>query len=228
MGKLIVIEGLDGSGKSTQTPILAKELKRQGKDVRVISFPDYESESSALVRMYLSGAFGSHPDDVNAYAASSFYAVDRYASYVIGWRDFYQKSDSVILATRYTSSNEIHQLAKLERDKWDAFIRWAEEYEFEKLEIPRPDAVLYLDMKYEIASKLIGNRSEQTGQARDIHEKDAAYMEKCYKAAAYASDKLGWHRIVCYEGNTPLSKEEISEKILEKVTILLDVSGKED
>ena len=152
MGKLIVIEGLDGSGKSTQTPLLERELKEQGRNVMVISFPDYGSESSALVRMYLSGAFGEHPDDVGAYAASSFYAVDRYASYMTGWRDFYQRPDSVVLATRYTSSNEIHQLAKLPRDDWDAFIRWTEDYEFEKLKIPRPDAVLYLDMKYEIAS----------------------------------------------------------------------------
>ncbi len=226
MGKLIVIEGLDGSGKSTQTPILAQELKNQGRDVMVVSFPDYGSESSALVRMYLSGAFGAHPDDVGAYAAASFYAVDRYASYQAGWRGFYEKPDSVVLATRYTSSNEIHQLAKLPRDEWDAFIRWAEDYEFEKLGIPRPDAVLYLDMKYEIAAELVGKRSESTGQRRDIHEADAAYMERCHKAASYAADRLGWHTIVCYEGRQPLSKEEIAAKILEKVTVLLDVPGK--
>lgn len=224
MGKLIVIEGLDGSGKSTQTPILEAELKNQGKEVRVVSFPDYENDSSALVRMYLSGKFGTHPQDVNAYAASSFYAVDRYASYMTGWKNFYEKSDSVVLATRYTSSNEIHQLAKLERDDWDAFIRWAEDYEYEKLGIPRPDAVLYLDMKYEIAAELVGRRSETTGQARDIHELDAAYMERCHKAAAYAADKLGWHSIVCYEGKMPLSKEEIAARILEKVTRILDLS----
>lgn len=174
--------------------------------------------------MYLSGTFGTRPADVNAYAASSFYAVDRYASYMTGWKGFYEKSDSVVLATRYTSSNEIHQLAKLERDDWDAFIRWAEDYEYEKLGIPRPDAVLYLDMKYEIAAALVGRRSEITGQAKDIHELDTAYMERCYKAAAYAADRLGWQSIVCYEGRAPLSKEEIAAKILEKVTRLLDMS----
>ena len=157
--------------------------------------------------MYLSGTFGTRPTDVNAYAASSFYAVDRYASYMTGWKGFYEKSDSVVLATRYTSSNEIHQLAKLERDDWDAFIRWAEDYEYEKLGIPRPDAVLYLDM--------------------DIHELDTAYMERCHKAAAYAADRLGWHSIMCYEGREPLSKEEIAAKILEKVTRLLDMSEEE-
>lgn len=223
MGKLIVIEGLDGSGKSTQTPILAEELKNQGKNVRVISFPDYASESSALVRLYLAGAFGVHPDDVNAYAASSFYAVDRYASYMMDWKDFYSEPDSVVIATRYTSSNEIHQLAKLDRDDWNAFLDWLEEYEFEKLGIPRPDAVLYLDMKYEIAMELVGSRSEKTGQKMDIHELDRDYMIRCHKAAAYAAAKLGWHRIVCFEGNSPLSPEDISVKILEQTTKLLDI-----
>lgn len=136
MGKLIVIEGLDGSGKSTQTPILEAELKNQGREVLTVSFPNYESDSSALVRMYLSGTFGTRPTDVNAYAASSFYAVDRYASYMTGWKGFYEKSDSVVLATRYTRPMKSTQLAKLERDDWVAFIRWAEDYEYEKARNP--------------------------------------------------------------------------------------------
>ena len=225
MGKLIVIEGLDGSGKSTQTPILEKELISQGKDVRVISFPDYANDSSMLVRMYLGGAFGTKPDDVNAYAASTFYAVDRYASYVQQWREFYEKPDSVILATRYVSSNEIHQLAKLERSEWTDYIAWAEDFEYEKLGIPHPDLVLYLDMKYEIAMSLVSGRSAATGQKKDIHELDTGYMERCHKAAAYASNKLGWHTITCYEGKKPLPQEEIAEKILEEVTMLLDIAS---
>lgn len=224
MGKLIVIEGLDGSGKSTQTPILAEELRAQGREVKVISFPDYPSESSALVRMYLAGEFGSRPGDVNAYAASSFYAVDRFASYAKDWKAFYERPDTVILATRYTSSNEIHQLAKLERDEWDGFVRWAEDFEYEKLGIPRPDMVLYLDMRYDIAMSLVTGRSEKTGQKKDIHELDTAYMERCHKAAAYAVSKLGWDNIVCYEENAPLPQDEISVKILEKVVTLLDIS----
>lgn len=224
MGKLIVIEGLDGSGKSTQTPILAKELMEQGKNVRVVSFPDYANDSSMLVRMYLSGAFGTKPGDVNAYAASTFYAVDRYASYVQQWKEFYEKSDSVVIATRYVSSNEIHQLAKLDRGDWTDYITWAEDFEYNKLGIPRPDLVLYLDMKYEIAMNLISGRSETTGQKKDIHELDEDYMERCHKAAAYASDRLGWQTVVCYEGKQPLPQEEIAEKILEKVTMLLDIA----
>lgn len=223
MGRLIVIEGLDGSGKSTQTPILADELRGQGKDVHVISFPDYASDSSMLVRMYLGGAFGKKPGDVNAYAASSFYAVDRYASYVQHWKEFYERPDSVIIATRYVSSNEIHQLAKLDRGDWTDYLDWVEEFEYGKLGIPHPDLVLYLDMKYEIAMDLVSGRSEATGQKKDIHELDADYMERCYKAAAYASDKLGWRNIICYEGKKPLSQEIIAGKILEEVTKLLDI-----
>ena len=224
MGKLIVIEGLDGSGKSTQTPILAEELRAQGREVKVISFPDYKSDSSVLVRMYLGGEFGSRPSDVNAYAASSFYAVDRFASYMKDWKEFYEKPDSVIIATRYTSSNEIHQLAKLDREDWDNFVCWAEDFEYNKLGIPRPDMVLYLDMRYDIALSRVSGRSEATGQKKDIHELDTAYMERCHKAAAYASAKLGWKNIVCYENDMPLSLEEISVKILEEAVLLLDVS----
>ena len=224
MGKLIVIEGLDGSGKSTQTPILAEELRAEGREVKVISFPDYPSESSALVRMYLAGEFGKRPQDVNAYAASSFYAVDRFASYMKDWKDFYEKPDSVIIATRYTSSNEIHQLAKLERENWDDFVCWAEDFEHNKLGIPRPDLVLYLDMRYDIALSLVSGRSESTGQKKDIHELDTAYMARCHKAAAYASAKLGWKTIVCYENDAPLSLGEISVKILEEAIRLLDIS----
>ena len=223
MKPFVCFIGLDGSGKSTQTPILADELRGQGKDVHVVSFPDYASDSSMLVRMYLGGAFGKKPGDVNAYAASSFYAVDRYASYVQHWKEFYERPDSVIIATRYVSSNEIHQLAKLDRGDWTDYLDWVEEFEYGKLGIPHPDLVLYLDMKYEIAMDLVSGRSEATGQKKDIHELDADYMERCYKAAAYASDKLGWRNIICYEGKKPLSQEIIAGKILEEVTKLLDI-----
>ena len=224
MGKLIVIEGLDGSGKSTQTPILAEALRAQGKEVMEISFPVYRSDSSALVRMYLGGEFGSRPGDVNAYAASSFYAVDRFASYRTEWKSFYEKEDSVVIATRYTSANEIHQLAKLNCEDWDDFVCWAEDFEYNKLGIPRPDMVLYLDMRYDIALSLVGGRSEMTGQKKDIHELDTAYMARCHQAAAYASEKLGWKNIVCYQDDAPLSLTEISDKILKEAKTLLGMS----
>ena len=224
MGKLIVIEGLDGSGKSTQTPILAEALRAQGKEVMEISFPVYESDSSVLVRMYLGGEFGNRPGDVNAYAASSFYAVDRFASYRKDWKSFYEKEDSIVLATRYTSANEIHQLAKLDGESWDDFLCWSEDFEYNKMGIPRPDLVLYLDMRYDIALSLVSGRSEATGQKKDIHELDTAYMARCHEAAAYASQKLGWKNIVCYEDDAPLSLQEISAKILKEAKMLLDIS----
>ena len=224
MGKLIVIEGLDGSGKSTQTPILANALRAQGKEVIEISFPVYQSDSSALVRMYLGGEFGKRPGDVNAYAASAFYAVDRFASYKKDWKAFYEKEDSVVIATRYTSSNEIHQLAKLDRGNWEDFICWAEDFEYNKMGIPRPDMVLYLNMRYDIALDLVSGRSEATGQKKDIHELDTAYMARCHEAAAYASEKLRWKNIVCYANDAPLSLQEISEKILKEANALLDIS----
>ena len=122
MGKLIVIEGLDGSGKATQTKMLCDRLEKEGKKFLKVSFPDYRSDSSALVRMYLSGRFGEHPDDVNAYAASSFYAVDRYASFKENWGKRYNDG-RLIIADRYATSNGIHQCSKLPEDRWQEYLQ---------------------------------------------------------------------------------------------------------
>ena len=132
MGKLIVIEGLDGSGKGTQAELLAKNLEAQGKAVRKISFPDYVSDSSALVKMYLSGQFGSRPEDVNAYAASTFYAVDRFASFKRDWGGFYEDG-GIVVADRYTTSNAVHQCSKLPQEQWDAFLAWLFDFEYHLL-----------------------------------------------------------------------------------------------
>ena len=139
-GRLLVIEGLDGSGKATQAKLLAAHLAGSGRRVMEVTFPDYESDSSALVKMYLSGQFGSRPDDVNPYAASSFYAVDRYASYKTKWGSFYE-AGGIVIADRYTTSNAVHQCSKLPPDQWDGFLRWAFEYEYQLLGLPAPDAV---------------------------------------------------------------------------------------
>ena len=151
MGQLIIFEGLDGSGKGTQTKLTAQRLQQQGYDLRQITFPDYESESSALVRMYLSGAFGDKPDDVNAYAASSFYAVDRYASYKTGWGEFYREG-GLVLSDRYTTSNAVHQCSKLPPMHWDGFLNWLFDFEYKKFGIPAPDAVVYLAVDPEVYS----------------------------------------------------------------------------
>ena len=154
MAKLIVIEGLDGSGKATQTRLLKESLEGMGKEVRKLTFPDYDNPSSSLVRMYLDGVFGDKPDDVNAYAASAFYAVDRYASYRQFWEGDY-RSGKIILADRYATSNAIYQLTKVENTQWDGFLGWIEDFEYNKLEIPQPDLVIYLDMPPDVSQKLM-------------------------------------------------------------------------
>ena len=150
-GRLFVLEGLDGSGKATQAKLLAAHLAGSGRRVMEITFPDYESDSSALVKMYLSGQFGSRPDDVNPYAASSFYAVDRYASYKTKWGSFYE-AGGIVIADRYTTSNAVHQCSKLPPDQWDGFLRWAFEYEYQLLGLPAPDAVFIGGSKGSLAA----------------------------------------------------------------------------
>ena len=153
-GTLIVLEGLDGSGKATQAKLLAQHLKEAGKNVQEITFPDYASDSSALVKMYLAGQFGDKPDDVNAYAASSFYAVDRYASYKTSWGSFYE-AGGVIIADRYTTSNAVHQCSKLPPEQWESFLQWLFDYEFRLLGLPAPDEVIYLQVDPAVSQKLM-------------------------------------------------------------------------
>ena len=150
-GRLLVIEGLDGSGKATQAKLLAAHLAESGRRVMEITFPDYESDSSALVKMYLSGQFGDKPDDVNPYAASSFYAVDRYASYKTKWGSFYE-AGGIVIADRYTTSNAVHQCSKLPLEQWDDFLRWAFDYEYRLLGLPAPDAVFIGGSKGSLAA----------------------------------------------------------------------------
>lgn len=213
MGKFIVIDGLDGSGKGTQSEILKARLEKSGKKVRLLSFPMYESEGSALVRMYLRGALGSDPSATNAYAASSFFAADRYTSYRTDWKKDIEDEDTVVIANRFTTANAVHQLSKMPREDWDEFLSWLWDYEYGKLGIPSPDLVIYLEMTPEISMALVSHRSEETGQAKDIHELDPMHLKNSYEAALYSSDKLGWERIKCYEGERPLSIEQISELV---------------
>lgn len=216
MGKLIVIEGLDGSGKSTQLDLLQKRLLKCGIDAREISFPDYGDPSSTLVRMYLGGEFGDRPDSVNAFAASLFYAVDRYASYKRHWGDFYN-AGGVVVSGRYVESNAYHQMAKLDEREWAGYLSWLYETEYGKIAVPRPDLVIFLDMPTAVSSKLMTSRYGGDDSKRDIHEKDREYLEKCRKAAAFAADKCGWKIIGCAENGGPRSLESISDDIFDAV-----------
>lgn len=211
MNKLIVIEGLDGSGKATQAKLLAGALASRGTRVREVSFPDYDSPSSALVKMYLGGAFGDKPGDVNAFAASTFYAVDRYASFKKDWQADY--AGGVIIADRYTTSNAVHQCSKLDRAQWDAYLEWLFDLEYNRMGIPTPDLVVYLRVDPEVSQGLMLARYEGHEEKKDIHEKDMAYLRRCQDAAEYCARKLGWRIVDCCEDGRMRSVESIQADI---------------
>ena len=195
-GKLIVIEGLDGSGKGTQAKLLAEALAAEGRAVRQVSFPDYTSESSALVRMYLAGEFGGDPGDVNAYAASTFFAVDRFASYKKNWGAFYREG-GVIVADRYTTSNAVHQCSKLPKGEWDGFLDWLFDFEYRLMGIPAPDRVIYLQTDTGVSQKLMSGRYHGDEARKDIHEKNLDYLNRSREAAEYCGNRLGWRAVRC-------------------------------
>lgn len=215
MGKLIVIEGLDGSGKSTQLELLPENLRKNGIDSKTVSFPDYDSDSSALVKMYLNGEFGKKPDDVNAYAASLFYAVDRFASYKTTWGQYYNKN-GVIVSGRYTTSNAVHQTSKMPEADWQGFLDWLYDLEYNKVGIPKPDKVIFLDMPIDVSQKLLSGRYKGDEAKKDIHESDTAYLEKCRKAAMFTAAYSDWTVIPCAQGDKPRSIADIANDILKE------------
>lgn len=214
MRKLIIIEGLDGSGKSTQIKLLEEYLKSNEIIYKKIKLPDYDSPSSTLVKMYLGGEFGSSADDVNAYAAGAFYAVDRYASFNLGWKKDYE-SGTLIIADRYATSNSIYQMEKIEESKWDEYLEWSEDFEYNKLSIPRPDCVIYLDMPVEISQRLMTSRYDGDENKKDVHEVNVDFLNKCRKSALYTAEKQGWKVIECSNGKEPYSVDEIHKKIID-------------
>ena len=194
-GKLIVFEGTDGSGKSTQFRLLCQRMESEGIPFRRLVFPQYQEPSSALIRMYLNGEFGSHPEDVNPYAASAFYAVDRYASLKKVWGDYYQ-SGGLILTER------------------GDFLRWLDDFEHTKLGLPRPDLVLYLDMPTDQAVALLRRRESDTHTQADIHEVDSSYLAACRDSALQAAQLLGWKVISCVDPSGQLrSIQDIHEEV---------------
>ena len=213
MGKLIVIEGTDGSGKSTQFKLLTQRLEQEGRVFQELVFPQYSEPSSALIRMYLGGEFGSNPSDVNAYAASAFYAVDRYASFKKVWGQWYEEG-GVILSDRYTTSNAVHQSSKLPEEQLEPFTEWLFDYEYNLLGLPAPTCVIFLDMPPLMSFKMLEKRQGEPG---DIHELDHEYLIRCHQRALKVCEKYGWHRISCVENGKIRSIEEINRDILDIV-----------
>ena len=220
MGKLIVFEGTDGTGKSTQFALLTKRLQSENIPFRRLQFPQYLEPSSALIRMYLNGEFGDDPNSVNAYAASTFYAVDRYASYQRVWKDDYA-AGGLILSDRYTTSNAVHQGGKLEGAAREEFFSWLYDLEFCRMGLPKPDLVLYLDMPTEITEKMMRQREAATGTHADIHEQDETYLKNCRAAAQEIVRDCGWTVIRCARDGGPRSIEDIAAEVWQRAQGLL-------
>lgn len=218
--KIIVIEGLDGSGKATQTKILGEKLSSRGLKVRRLEFPDYSNPSSSLVKMYLGGEFGSNPGDVNAYAASAFYAVDRVASFLQFWKEDY-RDGTVILSDRYATSNIIYQMAKVGDSERDSFIEWEADFEYKKLGLPEADAVIYLDVDPEVSQKLMEKRYMGDNSKKDLHESNLSFLLSCRRSALYAAEKCGWQVINCCNNGEIRSIGDIAADIEKAVDAIL-------
>ena len=211
-GKLIVLEGIDGSGKSAQFRRLCARLEKDGIDYNHIVFPRYDQDSSALIRMYLAGEFGTHPDDVNAYTASTFFAVDRFASYKKDWGSTYE-SGGLFLSDRYTTSNAVHQGSKLADGELPDFFRWLSDLEYEKMGLPKPDLVIYLDVDIETSLARMRRREAKNHTHADIHEQDIEYLRRCLRTAERAADFFGWTRIPFVKDGQERDVDEKNEEI---------------
>lgn len=223
-GKLFVIEsGTDGAGKATQTEMLYNALVNKGYSVIRITFPNYESDSSSLVKMYLRGEFGSDPQDVNPYIASQFYAVDRFASYKKYWGKDYDKG-TIIIADRYSGSNAVHQAVKFgNKEEKNKYLDWLWDLEHVKNKIPVATETIFLDLPPKVSEKLRENRNNKFtgGKEQDIHESNKEYLEKCYDNACYVADKYRWKKVDCAKNENIRSREDIHREVLNHVLSLL-------
>ena len=212
MSLFIDLEGLDGCGKTTQTELLCRRFEADGINYHRIKLPDYDSDSSILVRKYLAGDFGKDAESVNAYAASVLFAADRFASYTEKWKDDYQKG-TLIFSDRYTPANAVYQMTKLSEDEWDAYIDWLFDFEYKKIAIPEPTKVIFLDMPVEVSQKLLSKRYNGDETKKDVHEADVSFLRHCRKAALYAAEKCKWTVVPCAENGEPLSIEAINDEV---------------
>ena len=217
-GKLIVLEGIDGSGKSSQYARVCSRLKEDGIEYRHIVFPRYDKESCALVRLYLNGGFGTDPDAVNAYTASTFFAVDRFASFRDDWGEAYNQG-SLILSDRYTTSNAVHQGSKLPEELLPEYFGWLSDLEYNRMQLPKPDLVLYLELPIEVSCRLLEKRYAGDDSKKDLHERDSAYLRACHETASFAARRLGWQVVHCGDGTEGIrTPEEIANEIEALVT----------
>ena len=221
MGKLSVLEGTDGSGKSTQFQRLTDRLSQEGRQFQKLVFPQYSEPSSALIRMYLGGEFGARPSDVNAYAASAFYSVDRYASYKKDWGQWYE-SGGLVVSDRYTTSNAVHQTSKEPPEKQSDFLKWLYDFEYSKLGLPRPDLVVYLDVPTDFTEKMMRSREAATHTHADIHEQDLEYLATCRRTGRAAAEYYGWTVIGCVKNGAMRSIDDIHEEIYRHVAACLE------
>lgn len=221
MGKLIVIEGTDGSGKSTQFKLLTSRLEAENHQFQKLVFPQYAEPSSALIRMYLGGEFGTKPSDVNAYAASAFYAVDRYASFKKVWGQWYEEG-GLIVSDRYTTSNAVHQASKEPVENQQSFLKWLYDFEYDKLGLPRPDLIIYLDVPTDFTEAMMRRREADTHTSADIHEQDMEYLATCRRTGKAAAEYYGWTVIQCVQGGKMRSIEDIHEEIYRHVAACLE------
>jgi len=221
MGKLIVIEGTDGSGKSTQFRLMSEHLEKDGVAFKHLVFPRYSEESSALIRMYLGGQFGTKPTDVNAYAASAFYAVDRYASYKMDWGKWYEEG-GLVLSDRYTTSNAVHQASKEQGSAREDYLKWLYEFEYDKLGLPRPDLTIYLDVPTDFTEKMLRGREAATNTQADIHEKDMQYLATCRECGRDAAAYYNWKVIHCVRDGAMRTMEDIHQEIYAAVKQCLE------
>lgn len=221
-GKLIVLEGIDGCGKSSQYRRICRRLQEDGVEYNPIVFPRYDKESSALVRMYLSGEFGSKPSDVNAYTASIFYAADRFASYRSDWGSEYEKG-GLIFSDRYTTSNIVHQGSKLDDSELPAFFDWLCDLEYVKMGLPEPDLVIYLDVDVDTSLRRMKKRQDDTSTNADIHEKDVEYLHRSLYTARKAADYFGWVTIPWASNGIEREIDEKNDEIYRLVRACIDL-----
>lgn len=219
MGKLFVIDGTDGSGKQTQFQQLQESLLKDGIDYKVVSFPNYDSQSSALVQMYLSGEFGENAKEISPYIASTFYAADRYATFQTGYKKYYEDG-GIILADRYTTANMVHQAGKIKDEKErEKFLNWLWDFEFNLYGLPVPNEVFFLNMPVEKSIELMKDRENKFThqEKKDIHERDVNHLKDAYEAACDVSKKYNWYEIKCVKNNEIRTIEDIHREIYNEV-----------